>query len=112
MTRRALVAGAASAACVVTLFAAPGAQAAAGDDSWVYGGYNVRTCSSTACPSLGLTAYSQWDQTWCWQDGQWQQGTNRWFEVTSWVTSSTWQTGFVIAAALPNSLQASVPGCP
>lgn len=86
------------------------AQAASGDYSYVYGGYNVRAWDALNAPVLGMTAYSQWVRTWCYEDGDWAQGTNRWFEVTAY-TGAGWKTGFVIAAALPNAYQARVPHC-
>lgn len=107
----AVAAVAAATAIGASVVAAPAAQAASGDYSWVYGGYNVRACASTSgCPVLGMVAYSQWDRTWCYKDGGWAQGTNRWFDVTTY-TGAGWKTGFVIAAGLPNSLQARVPAC-
>lgn len=101
---------------VIPLLVNQPAQAAAGDLSYVLNGTNVRVCGSTDlvwCGSSwngirGTVVGSQWDQTWCWRDGGWALGTNRWFKVTA-LTDVGWRTGWVIAAQVP--VQATVPWC-
>lgn len=91
------------------------AHAAPGDYSYVLDATNVRSCGSTYAPCgiMGSVYGNQWDQTWCWRDGDWALGTNRWFKVTAFVkvnpTTHAYRTGWVSAALVPR--QATVPYC-
>jgi hypothetical protein len=93
------------------------AQAAAGDPSYVLGGTFLRTCGYTTavwCGSfhsgiIGTTVGNQWPPTYCWRDGGWAGGTNRWFRVRV-NTDVGVRTGYVSASQVP--IQALVPHCP
>ncbi|MEU7934262.1 hypothetical protein [Micromonospora echinofusca] len=120
-TRSRWLASLSVAAATVAVLAVPQqAQAAAGDVSYVLNHTNVRVCGSVRqiqCPDglgangvKGSVVGNQWDQTWCWRDGEWagEPSTNRWFKVTA-NTTAGWKTGWVSAAQVP--IQAFVPWC-
>lgn len=99
--------GAAGVAAALVVGVAPSADAAG--TAYVYGDMNVRACASTSCASLGITAYGQYATMYCWEDGGWALGTNRWFYMRVYTTAVTWKSGFINAGGVPT--QAKVGHC-
>jgi hypothetical protein len=95
------------------IFSGGTAQAAAGD--WGYTtGANMRACGSTSpyawqAPDGCVNSWlgyvdAGWRQVYCWRDGYWANGTNRWFKIRG-----NTRLGWISASTLP--VQPSVPWC-